>query len=73
MKLVEVKWEDTFADVGWGGKELKPVSVISVGWLLIKDKDKVVLASMIGTAGLDDYNCKQAIPRGCIKSIRDIT
>ena len=62
-------WEDTFADVGWSDDKLTTVKVASVGWLISKDKDKVVLSSMIGTAGLGDFNCRQAIPRGCIKKI----
>ena len=69
MKLIKVDWEDTLADVGWSDDRLTTVKVASVGWLIHKDKDKVVLSSMIGTAGLEDFNCRQAIPRGCIKKI----
>ncbi len=69
MKLVKISWEDTFADVGWSDDQLTTVKVASVGWLISEDKDKVVLSSMIGTAGLEDFNCRQAIPRGCIKKI----
>ncbi len=69
MKLVKIDWEDTFADVGWSDDQLTTVKVASVGWLISEDKDKVVLSSMIGTAGLTDFNCRQAIPRGCIKKI----
>ena len=70
MKLVLIKWEDTFADVGWSGKELDTVRINSVGWVLSKDKNKIVISSMVGTAGLMDFNCRQAIPRGSIKSIK---
>ena len=70
--LVLVKWQDTFADVGWGTEELSPVKVNSVGWLIHKDKNKIVISSMVGTAGLEDYNCRQAIPRGCITSITNL-
>ena len=72
MKLVKIDWEDTFADVGWSNDDLSPVRVASVGWLIRKEKDKVVISSMIGTAGLEDFNCRQAIPRGCIKKITTI-
>ena len=69
MKLVKIDWEDTFADVGWSNDKLSPIKVASVGWLICKDKDKVVISSMVGTASLQDFNCRQAIPRGCIKKI----
>ena len=74
MKLILVEWKDTFVDVGWsgGGKDLKVISVSSIGWLIHKDKEKIVISSMIGRAGLDDFNCRQAIPRGCIASIKQI-
>ena len=66
MKLVKIDWEDTFADVGWSNDDLSPVRVASVGWLIRKDKDKVVISSMIGTAGLDDYRAfeKWALANG---------
>ena len=46
MKLIKVDWEDTFADVGWSDDKLTTVKVASVGWLIRKDKDKMVLSSM---------------------------
>ena len=67
--LVLVEWQDTLADVGWSTEELNLIKVSSVGWLVYKDKGKIVISSMIGTAGLEDYNCRQAIPKGCITSI----
>lgn len=70
MKIVIVQWDDTFADVGWSNNELNPISIASVGVIIQEDDKKVVLAGMVGTAGLEDYNCRQAIPRGCIKRIR---
>ena len=69
MKLVLVDWEDTFADVGWADRELDTVKIRSVGWLISEDKNRIVLCGMRGTAGLQDYNCRQAIPKGCIKEI----
>ena len=72
MRLVVITWEDTFADVGWSDKELNPVGIASVGWLIDEDDSKVVLAGMIGTGGLEDFNCRQAIPKGCIKKITTI-
>ena len=72
MKIVLVEWEDTFADVGWAEDDLNPIIVHSVGWVIRKDKRKILLAGMIGTAGLEDKNCRQAIPRGCIRKIQEL-
>lgn len=71
MKIVKVTWLDTFAEVGWSSEELDPVIIVSVGFLLSESDKKVVLSGMGGKAGLglQDSNCRQAIPRGCIVSI----
>ncbi len=72
MKLVKVDWIDTFATVGWTDEPTDVVNMKSVGWLIRKDKRRVVLAGMIGSQGMSDYNSQQAIPRGCIISIKEL-
>lgn len=71
-RLVIVKWEDTYASTGWESEPLDIVAIKSVGWLIYKDKKRIVLSSMVGSSGLLDHNCQQAIPRGCIQSIRQL-
>ncbi len=66
MIVEMVEWRDTYASVDWADPELDTVSIISVGWLCSENKGRIVLAGMKGTAGLTDFNCRQAIPIGCI-------
>ena len=73
MKLVLVEWDDTFASIHWTGIDtLNTAPMVSIGCLVRSDKKKIVLSSMRGREGLDDNNCVQAIPRGCIKRIRQL-
>ena len=46
--------------------------VVSIGVLIYEDDRKIVLSSMFGRTGDNDYNCVQAIPRGCIKRMRQL-
>ncbi len=69
MKIVKVCWRDAFAFIGWADEPIDTANVESVGWLIHKDKQKVVLAGMVGS---DEYNNQQAIPRGCIISIKEL-
>ena len=73
MKLVLVEWEDAFADLHWSSiKDLDTAPMISVGCLVHIDEKKVVLSSMFGREKIDDFNCVQAIPRSCIKRMREL-
>ncbi len=69
MKIVKVAWRDSFALVGWGDEPADITNIESVGWLIHKNKERVVLAGMVGSGG---YNNQQAIPRGCIISIKEL-
>jgi len=73
MKKVLIKWEDTAATVGWYSREAvisrKCVFCESVGYLVHKDRDKVILSGMMADG---EFNSLQYIPRGCIKEIKDI-
>jgi len=46
--------------------------MVSIGCLVKIDDKKVVLSSMFPKEGIDDYNCVQAIPRGCVKRMRKL-
>lgn len=73
MKLVLVEWHDTFAQLHWhniGDIDIAPM--VSIGCLVYEDSNKIVLSSMFGREGASDYNCVQAIPKGCIKRMRQL-
>ncbi len=74
-KIVEVEWID--AQAGFGQAtfiedliESPPLITHSVGYLLHKDKEKVILGFML--FGEDTVKHSQLIPRGTIKNIREI-
>ena len=73
MKLVEVKWEDATSYANqWMTPDgnLEPMSCMTVGYVVSKNKNKLVLAQ---SQHEDEVHNQFVIPRGCIKSIRDIT
>ncbi len=73
MKLVLVEWDDTLADIRWARiEDLNTAPMVSVGCLVREDDKKIVLSSMFGREGIGDHNCVQAIPRGCVKKIRQL-
>ena len=73
MKKVEITWSDTSASTGWYHRESlatqKCVVCKSIGYLVHKDKERVVLSGMMGD---EEFNSIQYIPKGCIKEIRQI-
>ena len=73
LTKVIVKWEDTSSVVGWHSmdtiKSQKCASCESIGYLIHKAKDRVVLSGMVGD---NEYNSIQYIPRGCVKEIKKI-
>lgn len=75
MRKVEIIWEDSFFGVGeWLSlEELKKLPLAqcrSSGYLLYKDRKKVIL---ILSAGNGTGSQPIAIPRGCIKQIKELT
>ncbi len=73
MKIVLVEWDDTFADIRWTSIDnLHVAPMVSIGCLMRINEKEVVLSSMRGREGIDDSNCVQAIPRGCVKRIRQL-
>ncbi len=74
-KIVEVEWLD--AQSGFSSpltlEELEtqePVHTFSVGYLLKKDKDKIILGFMLW--GDDWFKHWQLIPRGMVIKIKEI-
>ena len=74
MKIVLVEWDDTQANLHWVGIEnLDTAPMVSIGCLVYEDGRKIVLSSMFGNSGENDFNCTQAIPKGCVKRMRTLT
>ena len=73
-KIVEVEWFDaqssmeslTIEEL----KDLKPLTTLSIGYLLIEEKDYIILGYMDFGNGLIKYHT--CIPRGMIKKIKII-
>lgn len=79
MKIVKITWVDsTSIRGGWMNDidyELMPIT--TVGHLISKDRDKVIITHSVGRYKTDDCNAEDyydiyLIPRGCIKSIETI-
>ena len=72
-KLVLVKWEDAGSRSKWTDKNAEEMNLIicrSVGYLLKKTAKKVIIyATRNDQNDIGDQTC---IPRGCVKSIRNI-
>lgn len=73
FKIVEVEWVD--AQTGFGQAtfiedliESPPLITHSVGYLLHKDKEKIILGFML--FGEDTVKHSQLIPRGMVQKIR---
>ena len=70
---VVIRWEDSCTRSGWYPEaDMQPLPCSqceSVGYLIHKGKDKVILAGMISEG---ECNSFQYIPKGCIKEIRQI-
>ena len=71
MKVVEIRWLDSLTQSPWTDldetKQLLPVTVISVGYLVYETETAITIAGMIGLE-----NCMsmiQVIPKGCILTI----
>jgi len=73
VKRVEVKWLDAITTSGWYDKEeaIKIDSVIgtSLGYLVHKDRDKVVIAQ---SAGNDSVGYIFTLPKCCVLSITEL-
>ena len=75
LKIVKITWYDTTeASVAtWQTKldliNSKPCLIESLGWLFIKDEEKVIMIGDKGEKDDDLYGRTQVIPINCVKNI----
>ena len=71
-RVVEVVWVDACSDDGWTDSEdIKAGSdyiAVSVGFLLLRDKRRVILTQSLGQN--DKCGGYLQIPAGCVKRVR---
>jgi hypothetical protein len=73
--LVQVEWLDiTGSERPWleleEAKDMKPARIISVGQLIVDEKDRIVIAGSWGAEGeLGNLNC---IPREVVQSLQRV-
>ena len=75
MKLVLVEWVDSAASSGeWevieAALDMRPSPCYGCGFLIAKTKEYVTIALLTGKR--KNVNCVAVIPRGCIKSIKEL-
>ena len=72
MKKVQVEWVDSNILHGCQS-DLDNCDVAlteEIGYLIKEDDDKIILARGISSQGF--YNSPMAIPKGCIKSVKEM-
>ena len=71
-KMVSVQWADSNIMHGWQSDLISCDVAVSdeVGYLVQDDEDKIILARGISSQGF--YNSPMSIPKGCIKSIKEL-
>ncbi len=73
-KMIWVKWVDANEMQGWAGIEEVKLDVLpvvdSIGFLFSDDEEKIILVS--SHSNFDAYIGRLAIPKGCVKSIREL-
>jgi hypothetical protein len=76
--LVLVEWVDSFGGSGWkqsdDAHDMKPARTVSVGWLIVDEPARKVVAPHLGYGGSTDNGYTQtcgsiAIPTVCITSM----
>ena len=71
MKIVLVCWVDSTTVGGWADEaDLELAKCRTVGFLAKKNKDRVVVVQ--STSDIAHYDNRFAIPRSCIKSIKEL-
>ena len=71
-RLVTVEWRDILGTSGWEKPdEVNPPVIKTVGYLIQKDKDVVKVAHTKDEKGA--WSGITAFPRGCVKSITNIS
>ncbi len=77
-QLVEVEWKDAWGDRRWRSKDvikyLIPPRIRSVGLLVHKDEEKVIIAATSDNSQPPSgaYSSITLIPIGCIVDIREL-
>lgn len=76
MRLLYVEWLDSCSVVGgvWkrGGavRDSEPSLVKSVGFVVARDKERIVLAAHVADDGSDYLGGDMCIPRSAVKKVR---
>ena len=71
MKHVEIEWYDANILHGWQSEPDCPLALSKEsGWIRHENDEKIVVVR--GYSELGCYNSPMAIPKGCIKSIREL-
>ena len=72
MKKVLIEWVDSNIQHGWrpDAKDCDVALTSEIGYLIQEDNDKIVVARGYSQYGF--YNSPMAIPKGCIKSIKEL-
>ena len=72
MKKVLIEWVDANIEHGWQAdiNDCDIAMTEELGYLIEEDNEKVIVARGYSQYGL--YNSPMAIPRGCIKSIKEL-
>jgi hypothetical protein len=71
-RLVTIQWRDILGTAGWEKPdEVNPPVITTVGYLIHKDKDVVKIAHTKDEKGA--WSGITAFPRGCVKSITNIS
>lgn len=76
MKLLWIKWKDSTSQQGgiWHDlesvKDMKPLSIVTVGYLIQESKKHITVASSITKHQVAGDIC---IPKSCIKSIKTLS
>lgn len=68
MKIVLIEWEDSYCTSAWS-EDIDVCRCVSAGIFIKEDDGKVVIASALSG---EMFNGALAIPKGCIKSIREV-
>jgi hypothetical protein len=72
MKHVEIEWVDANILHGWQAsfEDCDLAESKESGYLVHEDKEKIIIARGYSKHGL--YNSPMSIPKGCIKSIKEL-
>ncbi len=72
MKHVQIEWIDANIQHGWQAdhEDCHSAESFESGWILYEDETEIVIVRGYSKYGL--YNSPMAIPKGCIKSVREL-